>query len=126
MSFTDPTPQQLASLSDEMRPIAIEIINILREAGIPAIIVSQGARRSSATQSKIVAAGNSLTTKSAHLTGDAFDIDIYGLSRSQIPDAFWKVYGPLVESYGLSWGGRWHSLYDPGHAELPRSARRMA
>lgn len=106
-----------------MQAYAIEIITLLREAGIPAIIVAQGARRSAGEQKNIVAAGYSATLKSAHLTGDAFDLDIWGLSRGQIPKTFWDIYGQVVESYGLVWGGRWSHPYDPGHCELPQGLR---
>jgi len=119
----DPTPAQITTLSDRMQPYAIEIISNLRNIGIPAIIVAQGARRNPTTQQALLAKGVSATLKSAHLTGDAFDIDIWGLARGDIPEVFWSFYGQMVESYGLVWGGRWTHPYDPGHCELPKAMR---
>lgn len=41
-----------------------------------------------------------------------------------VPDPFaeslpWESYGLLVESHGLTWGGRWTHPHDSPHAELP-------
>lgn len=123
MAISDPTPEQIASLSPKAQAYAIEIITYLRKLGIPAIIVANGGRRSQSVQEGLVRLGVSATRNSSHLTGDAWDLDIYGLSRDQIPEIFWTYYGQLVESYGLVWGGRWSHPYDPGHCELPRSMR---
>lgn len=121
--MNDPTPAQLATLSPRMAEIAAEIINACRDVGIPLIIVAKGARRSPEEQSKLLRAGLSATRNSAHLTGDAVDFDIYGLARGDIPQVFWDAFGPFVESFGLTWGGRWRHPYDPGHVELPKSQR---
>jgi hypothetical protein len=121
--MNDPTPAQIATLSPLCQEYAIAIINAFREAGVPLGIVANGARRNPATQSQLVSAGRSLTTQSAHLTGDAFDVDILGLSRDQIPKQFWDIYGQVIESLGLTWGGRFSNLYDPAHAELPKAYR---
>jgi len=116
---SDPTPKQLATLSPRFFPYAVAIINGLRQAGIPAIVVADGARRTAAKQSILVSRGLSTTQKSKHLTGDAIDIDVQGYRREDIPESFWRVFGPWVESAGLRWGGRWTNPYDPGHVEYP-------
>lgn len=121
--MNDPTPQQLAGLSPTLQPIAIEIINLFRDAGIPLGIVALGGRRTSAQQSNLVGKGVSATLNSYHLTGDAFDVDVLGFPRDQIPPQFWNIYGQVVESYGLVWGGRWSQPYDPAHAQLPKALK---
>ena len=124
--MNDPTIGQLRTLSDELLPIAVEIINLFREAGIPLGVVSNGARRSRATQTKLVGTGRSATLNSAHLTGDAVDFDVLGFNRDSLPPIFFQVLGQIGESYGLTWGGRWSRPYDPGHFELPKSLRQLA
>jgi len=119
--FRDPTQANLASLVPEMRWRAIEFINALRSVGIPAYISS--ARRSRAEQARLVAAGRSLDLNSPHLRGFAFDFDVVGFSRSEIPDEFWHIVGPWAEQeLDVVWGGRFASLWDPGHFQLPNRA----
>lgn len=31
----------------------------------------------------------------------------------------WELYGKMAEAYGLTWGGRWQTLLDRPHVELP-------
>lgn len=88
-----------------------------REAGYPLVITS--GRRTQAEQNAHVAAGRSRTRRSKHLTGEAFDVDIFGIDRNAVPRWFWALLGPWAErELGLTWGGRWSSPYDPGHFEL--------
>jgi len=119
----DPTPDQIRQLSPTMASLAVVIINLFRDAGIPLGIVAQGGRRYPAEQERLVAAGLSRTRKSAHLTGDAVDFDVLGVPRNSLPQEFFGVLGYVGEAYGLVWGGRWTSPYDPGHFELPKSLR---
>jgi hypothetical protein len=57
---------------------------------------------------------------------DAMDIapyEVYALHgpdklKWDVSDPVWKVIGEIVESVGLTWGGRWKSPHDPGHMEL--------
>lgn len=96
------------------------LVSALREAGVPCIIQQSGARRGYLEQTRLVLAGRSRTLRSAHLAGKAFDIDVAGIDRSDIPRAFWNVVGPWAErQLGLKWGGRWSDPWDPGHFELP-------
>lgn len=121
MSYTDPTPSQLNSLDPQIRQKALTMINALRQIGIPAIIGPLGGRRSTAEQLRLYQSsrGVTSTTKSRHITGMAFDLDIAGMGRDSIPAYFWEIVGPWAESaLGLTWGGRWKNPYDPGHFQL--------
>lgn len=115
----DPTSTVLSSLSPAARARAEWLVYLTRQAGYPVILTS--GRRTAAEQRVLVAAGRSGTTRSRHLTGDAFDVDWHGWSRDDVPRQFWSVLGPWAErELGLVWGGRWQTPYDPGHFELPR------
>lgn len=117
----DPTPAQLATLDPQIRGRAITLLNALRAVGVPAIIGPLGARRSQAEQMALLAdpRGVTSTSRSRHLMGMAFDIDVLGVSRDRIPEWWWPIIGNYAESaLGLRWGGRWTRPYDPGHFEL--------
>lgn len=113
----DPTPEQLAGLTPEARDVAVVLLNHFREAGVPLIITAQGGRRNDTEQRQLVQMGRSRTLQSAHLTGRAFDFDVFGYQRDQVPPLLWQYLGQLAEGYGLIWGGRWG--WDYGHIELP-------
>jgi len=112
----DPTPGHLARLNPATRDKAIELVNAARDVGVPLIITSS--RRSASEQLELVRMGRSLTMQSKHLTGSAFDVDVQGLSRDQIPRWWFDTLGAYGEALGLAWGGRWADFYDPGHFEL--------
>lgn len=117
----DPTPAQLATLDPQMQRRAVELINALRAVGVPAAIVAGGARRSLAEQTKLYQSGTGVTStvRSRHVVGMAFDLDVLGMNRNDIPRWFWDIVGPWAEErLGLRWGGRWSRPYDPGHFEL--------
>jgi len=116
LAFRDPTDDHLRQLSREVAPLAFQLIYAARVAGLPLIITSS--RRSPAEQSHLVRTGRSRTMQSAHLTGDAFDVDVAGLQRDRVPHWVWDAIGPYGEALGLVWGGRWRGLWDPGHFEL--------
>lgn len=114
----DPTETQLATLEPRTQLAAYWLIYSLRLAGAPAIVTS--ALRTIEEQKRLVAEGFSRTLRSKHLDGRAFDIDLHGWNRSDIPRAFWDIVGPWAEAnLGLTWGGRWKNPYDPGHFESP-------
>lgn len=120
--MSDPTSRVLRGLTPATRERAAIMVNALRELGIPAAITS--GRRSLAQQRTLVNRGLSRTLDSAHLRGEAFDLDVLGIDRSAIPMQFWAILGPWAEQQlGLRWGGRWRSIWDPGHFELPGSTR---
>ncbi len=114
----DPSPGILAELTPPTRERALIMLNAYRRAGVP--LMATSGRRNIDEQRRLVAAGRSRTLDSAHLRGEAFDVDIRGWKRDQIPRWFWDHIGPFGEALGLVWGGRWRSLWDPGHFELPR------
>ena len=116
MLTRDPTPGHLEQLTPETAELAVQLVNAARQVGVPLIITSS--RRSQDEQRRLVQAGRSQTMNSAHLRGEAFDVDVMGVSRDQVPRWWWDSLGPYGEALGLRWGGRWRSLYDPGHFEL--------
>lgn len=113
----DPTLANLYTLEPNTRNAAFYLVNAFRQAGVPVIITS--ARRSYAEQLRHYFAGRSRTLTSRHLSGRAFDVDVAGWNRADIPASFWGVIGPYGEALGLKWGGRWKDPYDPGHFEAP-------
>lgn len=115
--MNDPTAANIAALSERASIAAFYLVTACRQAGIPVIVTS--GRRDKSTQADLVARGLSKTLDSAHLRGDAFDIDWAGYDRNDVPHWFWYLVGPWAEAnLGLRWGGRWRSLWDPGHFEL--------
>lgn len=92
------------------------MLEILREHGVPLYVSS--ARRDLDTQRRLVSEGRSLTFNSKHLTGRAFDVDVLGFARDDIPVWFWHILGPWAEqNLQLRWGGRFRSLQDFAHFE---------
>lgn len=114
--FTDRTDYHLGSFTPRTQALAIQLINALRAEGIPAYISS--GRRSAIEQASLVAKGASRTLKSKHITGQAFDIDILGYGRDELPTWFWNIVGQYGEGLGLKWGGRFKNFYDGAHFEV--------
>lgn len=114
----DPTPGHLEALTPECAELAVHLVNAARWSGIPLIVTSS--RRSVDEQRRLVLAGRSRTLNSAHLRGEAFDVDVAGLGRDFVPGWVWEALGPYGEALGLVWGGRWRSPFDPGHFEVGR------
>lgn len=108
----DPTNRQLATLTDFVGIRAFWLIWVLRvRVGLPAI-VAEG-RRSRRRQQFLFASGRTRTgpiltntLESKHLTGDAFDIDMWRQAADDVPQAVWNIAGQVGEALGLSWGGR--------------------
>lgn len=98
-----------------MQAAAIEHINTLRLAGLPAVIIQ--ARRSQAQQRAYVKAGKSLTLQSRHLIGRAYDVGWVGVQTRDVPMAWWDYSGSVGEALGLRWGGRFKRLVDKPHFE---------
>lgn len=112
----DPTIENLTELLPDIRARAIELVNAARAAGVPLIITS--GRRTLDEQRLLVNSGRSRTLRSKHLEGRAFDVDVLGLNRDAVPRWWFAALGSYGESLGLKWGGRWQTIYDPGHFEL--------
>lgn len=114
--------RRLDDLSPRFRPLAVEFLARIVEAGIAVIIVNT--LRTPAEQADNLARGVSWTTNSKHLTGDAIDLapfDIYQLHGADKlkwngDDPVWFVIGRIGEALGLRWGGRWREK-DLGHFE---------
>jgi len=115
----DATLRHIAVLSPDIQDAAFWLVYVVRSAGFPLQITSSV--RSRAEQADLVRLGRSRTQRSAHLEGQAFDVDVHGYGRDQVPLWFWQQVGQLGELLGLRWGGRWGSLKDYGHFENPRS-----
>lgn len=108
----DPTEEKIAGLTPIMADKAFDFVNWLRSQGVPAMVIS--GRRSPELNAQVGGA-----TASRHLSGNAFDLQIMGYTRSQIPYWFWEEIGSIAEQYlGLRWGGRF-STPDVNHFDWP-------
>jgi len=113
----DATLQHIYQLSPDIQLAAWYMVYLVRSAGIPLQITST--LRTRDEQSALVASGRSQTFSSKHLTGQAFDVDIHGWGRDEIPEWWFYQLGELGEALGLRWGGRFSGFWDPGHFENP-------
>lgn len=100
----DQSLQLIRTLQPELQPAAVWLINQLRAAGLPAIVVS--ARRSAAVQKRLIEAGRTTATRSLHLSGSAIDVGFASVPTSRVPPDWWSYAGSLWESAGGRWGGR--------------------
>ena len=115
--MADQTAQLIQELTPWARYHAIELINAARiELGLPAVITS--AKRNLEQQKELLRTGRTRTLQSKHLLGQAFDVDMYGYNRDQVPAYVYQALGELGERFGLTWGGRFVSFRDVGHFEL--------
>ena len=120
MSF-DPTIGNLRTLAPVTQRAAVRMATHVRLAGVPLIVTS--ALRNPSEQAQLVRTGRSQTFRSKHLTGRAFDVDVHGFGRDQIPRWWFYQLGQLAEPLGLRWGGNFSGFWDPGHFEDARAAR---
>ena len=111
--------RHLRQLSPDIQHPAYHLILAAREAGYPLQITSS--LRTRQEQARFFATGASNTLRSKHLVGQAFDVDIHGVARNDIPFWFWNELGPFAERLGFRWGGRWTNPADFGHFENPRA-----
>lgn len=107
----------IRALSPDIQDAAFWLVYIARNAGFPLQITSSV--RTRAEQATLFRMSLSRTTRSKHLTGQAFDVDIHGIGRDQVPLWFWQALGDLGEYLGLEWGGRWTDFRDYGHFANP-------
>jgi len=113
----DSTLAHIERLSPDIQDAAFYLVWLVRSAGIPLQITSS--TRTQAEQAELVRLGRSLTLKSKHLMGQAFDVDVHGYGRDEISLWFWEQLGQLGEWIGFRWGGRFSGLQDYGHFENP-------
>lgn len=106
----DETPELIATLEYEAQVLAVQLVNAARNAGIPLIVIS--ARRSPQRNRDVGGAA-----RSEHLFGRAFDVQVVGWTREQIPFWWWESLGAYAEYLGLRWGGRFRSP-DVNHFDL--------
>lgn len=113
---------KIQSLQPAVQPLAVRLLELAAERGIPAKIV-QG-ERSLAEQQALYESGSGVTNApgglSYHNYGLAFDVvpDAYVSLPDWNPNGpYWATLGSIGESLGLSWGGRW-SKPDKPHFEL--------
>lgn len=115
--------RRLDDLSVAFKPIAIELLARLTEAGICVMVIDT--LRTAEEQAENIRKGVSWTLNSKHLTGNAIDIcpyqiwDLHGPDKLQwdSADPVWARIGEIGERLGLRWGGRWKSTPDMGHFE---------
>ena len=115
MAFSDPTESHLRRLEPDTAQLAFWLVLAARQAGVPLWI--SDSVRTTARQADLVRSGASLTNRSRHLVGRAFDVDVLGFGRDEVPTWFWYRLGPFAERLGLRWGGRISGLRDFGHFE---------
>ncbi len=105
----DPTQEKLDSLASEIQWRARSLVIEARDAGIPLMIIS--GLRSADLNARVGGAVHSL-----HLQGRAFDVQVQGYTRSQLPAYWWRALGEWAEQeLGLRWGGRFG---DVNHFDL--------
>lgn len=125
--------RRLDDLSPRFRPLAVELLARLTEAGIPVLIVDT--LRTAAEHAENLKKGSSWITLSQHLDGktrgfphhgsDAIDLcpyaqyDLHGPDKLQwdAKDPVWQKIGAIGEALHLRWGGRW-SPPDLSHFEF--------
>jgi hypothetical protein len=115
---TDPSLALIQTLDWQIQLLAVDLVNAARTAPLWLPLVITSARRSSAEQARLVQQGRSRTLASRHVLGLAFDVDMLHWNRDAVPRWVWDRLGPLGESIGLTWGGRWTSFLDVGHFEI--------
>lgn len=103
-----------------------KLIDLAETKGID-IIISQTWRTKS-EQNALYAQGRTAPGKivttlqypySLHCWGVAFDIAVVIGGKANWDEKYYNIVGPLGESLGLEWGGRWKSLVDRTHFQLP-------
>lgn len=124
--------RRLNDLAPTFRPLAIELLARLTEAGLMVMIICT--TRTAAEQAAAVARGASQVKVSKHQFGLAIDVCPYAQYALHGPDKLqwdnedpaWQVIGKIAEGLGLRWGGRFGESapgkgngWDPGHCELP-------
>ena len=113
-------------LHPSLRPKAEELIKKAKAAGYEIIITQT--LRTKAEQDALYAQGrtkpgnivtNAIYPQSLHCWGVAFDIAVVINGKANWDIRHYDKIGPLGESLGLVWGGRWKNFPDRPHFELP-------
>lgn len=103
-------------------PWVDEFVDQMGAYGIPVKIAE--VRRTAARQRELYAQGRTRsgpvvtwTTRSRHISGEAFDFDFVD-ARDQHDFDAWQIAGEVGRGLGLDWGGDWR-VQDLRHFELP-------
>jgi hypothetical protein len=115
-----PMITDLQALHPYFRDKVIELIRRCQAKGIELAVVET--YRTHAKQHEYKTMGKKYTRsgagKSKHQYGLAVDlVPIVNGEAQWHNKALWYKIGVIGEKLGLIWGGRWRSLYDPGHFE---------
>jgi len=115
-----PMIADLDALHPYFRDKVTKLIAVCKTRGIQLAVVES--YRTHAKQNEYKAMGNKYTRtaggRSKHQYGLAIDVVPVIDSVAQWDNArLWRKVGLIGEQLGLRWGGRWKSLYDPGHFE---------
>jgi peptidase M15-like protein len=107
--MTDPTNEAIAGLHPAMQMAARTMVEAARAVGVPLVVIS--GLRSEAANLRVGGAPNSYHLDQLQLTGQpgalAFDVQILGYTRDQVPIWWWQMLGDWAEAnLGLYWGGR--------------------
>lgn len=115
-----PMIADLDALHPYFRDKVIALISACKKIGITLAVVES--YRTHSKQSEYYAMGRKYTSKaggkSRHQYGLAVDVVPMVDSIAVWNDhKLWRKIGSIGERLGLTWGGRWRVLYDPGHFE---------
>ena len=115
-----PMIADLDALHPYFRDKVSSLIAMCKAKGIELAIVES--YRTHSKQNEYKSMGKNYTRsgggKSKHQYGLAVDVVPMIDSVAQWNNAkLWRKVGVIGEQLGLRWGGRWKSLYDPGHFE---------
>lgn len=116
--------ENIETLHPRVRPYARGVVNAAMEKGIR-IKVTSGTRTPEeqnalyevgrTTPGKIVT--DARAWQSNHNYGLAFDFTIFDGASPIWDSPLYKTVGEIGESFGLTWGGRWHNADEP-HLEM--------
>ena len=98
----------ISGLDRRFAPFAFHFVNAARQAGIPLVVIS--GRRSGPVADPV---GN-IAEASLHIPGFAFDVQVLGYLRDDLPWWWWQAMGEYWEAMGGRWGGRF-STPDVNH-----------
>jgi peptidoglycan L-alanyl-D-glutamate endopeptidase CwlK len=113
-------------LHPDLQPKALRLIELAKAKGINIIITQTW--RTKEEQDALYAqgrtrSGNIVTNvkypHSLHCWGLAFDIAVTINGKVNWSAKYYDIVGPIGESLGLEWGGRWKNFVDRPHFQLP-------
>ena len=121
-----PVPKKLLQCKSELQQLAIQFLDACEKQGI-SVCIYYGFRthdeqaalyaQGRTTPGKIVT--NAKPGQSAHETGNAFDAAPFVNGKIDWNSNLFDTMGPIGESVGLVWGGRFKSIVDKPHYQLP-------